>query len=81
MHKQKKPSVKVPLKTVVLHRNEVLLVDPGEAARILSIGQRKLWSETNCGNIPCVRIGRAVRYSVEALRDWILKQSTASGAK
>lgn len=80
MHKQNRTASKVPINTVVVHRNEVLLVDAGEAARILSIGKRKLWSETNCGNIPCVRIGRAVRYSVEALRDWILNQSTVSGA-
>jgi excisionase family DNA binding protein len=81
MPKQKRTSLKVPLKTVVVHRNEVLLVDADEAARILAIGKRKLWSETNCGNIPCVRIGRAVRYSVEALRAWISKQSTESGGK
>ena len=80
MHKKNQTSSKVPLKTVVVHRNEVLLVDADEAARILSIGKRKLWELTNCGSIPCVRIGRAVRYSVEALRDWILKQSTTSGA-
>lgn len=75
MPKQQKSPLNEPLKTVVLHRNEVLLVANGEAARILSIGKRKLWSETNCGNIPCVRIGRAVRYSVEALRQWIAEQS------
>ena len=59
---------------------EPLVVDATEAAKMLSIGKRKLWSETNCGNIPCVRIGRAVRYSVEALREYVRKHSTGSGA-
>jgi Helix-turn-helix domain len=59
---------------------EPLVVDATEAAQMLSIGKRKLWSETNCGNIPCVRIGRAVRYSIESLREYVRNQSTGSGA-
>ncbi len=78
MPKRQKSSSSHSLQTVVLHRDEVLLVDAGEAARILSIGKRKLWSETNCGNIPSVRIGRAVRYSVESLREYVRQQSTGS---
>lgn len=50
---------------------DALLVDAREAARMLSISTRTLWSLTDCGEIPCVRIGRSVRYSVEALRGWI----------
>ena len=42
-----------------------------EAARMLGIGQRKLWSLTNRGDIPRFRIGRSVRYSVPALVEWI----------
>ena len=42
-----------------------------EAAKLLGIGQRKLWSLTNRGEIPHFRIGRSVRYSVPALMDWI----------
>ena len=75
MTNQQRRISKKPRNTVVLHRNEVLLVDADEAARILSIGKRKLWELTNCGNIPCVRIGRAVRYPVEQLRQWIAEQS------
>lgn len=51
-----------------------LLITPSEAAFLLSISTRKLWSLTNAGQIPCVRLGRAVRYSPADLQDWILGQ-------
>jgi excisionase family DNA binding protein len=51
----------------------VLLVDSREGARLLGIGARTLWRLTDRGEIPCVRIGRAVRYSVQALREWIAR--------
>ena len=48
-----------------------LLIDAAEAAKRLSISPRKLWSLTDSGEIPHVRIGRAVRYPVEAIQQWI----------
>ena len=50
---------------------EPLLLRVPEAAKVLAISPRKLWELTNCGDIPCVRIGRAVRYDPRDLRDWI----------
>ena len=50
---------------------EPSLLKPPQAAAYLSISQRKLWQLTNCGEMPCVRIGRAVRYSRQTLDDWI----------
>lgn len=47
------------------------LLKPCQAARYLSISPRKLWSLTAGGEIPHVRIGRAVRYPVEDLIRWI----------
>ena len=42
------------------------------APRLLSVCEKILWGLTAPrGPIPCVRIGRAVRYSVEDLRAWI----------
>jgi excisionase family DNA binding protein len=38
------------------------LLTTKQAAERLSIGTRKLWTLTNCGEIPCVRIGKCVRY-------------------
>lgn len=48
-----------------------LLIDAKRASLILSISPRKLWEMTNAGQIPSLRIGRAVRYSVSALREWV----------
>ena len=49
-----------------------LLVDCRDAARMLSISPRALWSLTKNGELPAVRIGkRSVRYDVESLRRWI----------
>jgi len=51
-----------------------LLWKPVDAARCLCISPRKLWAMTNAGEIPCVRLGRAVRYDPEDLRRWIEDQ-------
>lgn len=51
-----------------------LLLNPRQAAAALSISPRLLWSRTNCGDIPCVRIGKCVRYSPDDLRAWIEAQ-------
>lgn len=56
--------------------DERLLVKPLEAARLLTISERTLWALTNRGDLPCVRIGRAVRYDRGDLLDWIKKQKS-----
>jgi len=59
-----------------------LLVDSRTAAGMLSICPKSLWSETDPrGPIPCVRIGRRVLYSVEALREWIATQQKRGESK
>jgi excisionase family DNA binding protein len=45
-----------------------------QAAQLLAIGERTMWELTRRGAIPCVRIGRAVRYSPLDLRAWIEAQ-------
>jgi excisionase family DNA binding protein len=48
------------------------LVDSRYAAReVLHISERTLWTLTEEGAIPCVRVGRSVRYNLETLRKWI----------
>lgn len=47
-----------------------ILVTRAEAARILGIGERTLWRLTDMGDIPCRRIGRAVRYRVVDLESY-----------
>ena len=55
------------------------LLRPREAARILAISPRKLWSLTASGELTAVRIGRAVRYDPADLRKWIEAQKAGSG--
>ena len=54
------------------------LLTPRQTAAYLSISERKLWSLTNESLIPCIRIGRAVRYSVTDLNLWIESQRTTT---
>ncbi len=55
-----------------------LLISEIEAARILGISPRTLWTLRTEGKIPFIRIGRSIRYSVEALRKWIEDQGLDS---
>src|SRR5262249_10548236 len=55
-----------------------ILVDPREAARLLSISPRKLWQLTKDGEIPSLKIGKSVRYRVADLDSWTQKQLKAS---
>lgn len=52
-----------------------LLLNAKEAADALAISPRKLWELTNTGDIRCVRIGKAVRYAVDDLRNFIAAQA------
>jgi len=52
-----------------------LLLTAQQAAEVLAISPRKLWSMTASGEIPHLRIGRCVRYSVDDLKAWISDQT------
>ena len=56
----------------------VLALKPIDAARAIGISTRLLWSMTNRGDIPCVRIGRRVVYPLHLLREWL--ETNARGA-
>jgi excisionase family DNA binding protein len=51
-----------------------LLLTMRQAAQMLAIGERTMWELTRRGAIPCVRIGRSVRYSPLDLQAWIEAQ-------
>ena len=53
----------------------ILLLSPQQAARALGICERTLFTRTKTGEIPAVRIGRCVRYSVDALREYVKQTS------
>lgn len=47
-----------------------IVVDPTEAARLLGISRRVLWSLTNRGEIPSFKVGKLVRYRRDDLERW-----------
>ncbi len=58
-----------------------LLLSAREAAKALAVSPRMLWGLTVCGDLVCVRIGRAVRYDIEDLKAFIAKRKEPSGAQ
>lgn len=61
------PSVPVPSAPATIEA----LMDAKGSAKVLGISPRLLWSLTKAGQIPCVRLGRAVRYDPADLRTFI----------
>lgn len=47
------------------------LLRPRQAAEMLAISERTVWELTNRGDLPCIRLGRSVRYDPADLADWI----------
>ena len=60
--------------------SEQLLLKPADAANALAISERMLRYITSDREIPCVRVGRAVRYDPADLRAWIDRQKIPSCA-
>jgi len=46
-----------------------------ETAKALGISERLLWEWTNKGVVPHIRLGKAILYPVDSLRDWLQKQA------
>lgn len=55
-----------------------LLLSPKEAAQLLSISERTLWTITKAGQIPCVWIRGAKRYARSDLESFIEQSKTES---
>ena len=51
-----------------------LLLKSKDAAALLSMSERKLWSLTNDGTIECIKLGRSVYYCPLNLSSWISDQ-------
>jgi excisionase family DNA binding protein len=47
-----------------------------DAAKLLALSESKLEKLTAAGELPVVRIGRAVRYDLVDLRGWIAERKT-----
>jgi excisionase family DNA binding protein len=59
-------------------QHAVILLKSPQAAKALAISERKLSSLTKRGEIPCVRIDRAVRYDPADLRAWIAQKKAST---
>ncbi len=58
---------------------KLLLTEP-EAADALGISPRALWDLRSRGEIPVVRVGRSVRYSIRDLEAWIDRNRSTGGS-
>ena len=52
-----------------------LAMRPRKAAKALGISERLLWEHTERGAIPHIRLGKAILYPVDSLRDWLKRQA------
>lgn len=55
-----------------------LAVGRKDAAALLGISERLLWTWTNAGTIPHARIGSRVLYPVDELRRWLEENARKS---
>lgn len=62
---------------MVMNTEKVLLTVP-EAARRLSLGRTTAYQLVRRGELPSVRLGRAVRVPVHALDEWITAHTEAA---
>lgn len=56
-----------------------LLLKEAEAAKMLNISKRLLWSLNNQGLIACIWLGKAKRYSVVELERYIRDETARAG--
>ena len=54
-----------------------LALRPREAAAALGISERKLWSLTQAGEVPHLKLDRVTLYPVAALEDWLARRADA----
>ncbi len=52
------------------------LVSRKEVAAILGISERTVWSMTNAGEIPCVRIRKRVLYRLSHIQQYIEEKTS-----
>lgn len=52
-----------------------LAISVAEAALSIGIGKTKLWTMIREGRFPTVREGRWVRVPVQAMRDWVRRNT------
>jgi len=56
-------------------------VGADEAARLLGVNKHTLYRWAREGTVPCIRIGKAVRFRVATLLEWMEQQERQSATK
>ncbi|MFT5325458.1 MAG: excisionase family DNA binding protein [Planctomycetaceae bacterium] len=79
------PSLNIDLqkaRTMITTNEQQTMLTPlltvREAADVLRVSERTLWSLTNSKELPSVRVGRSVRYDQNDLASWIASRKTVS---
>lgn len=55
-----------------------LALRPREAAKALGVSERTLWTWTQQGSVPFVRLGKTVLYPTDSLRRWLDERTKAT---
>ncbi len=58
-----------------------LSLRPREAAKALGISERSLWSLTDAGEVPHLKLGRATLYPVHELKAWLTERAKAEAQR
>ena len=62
------------------HATAPLALRRRQAAKLLNVCQKTLWSWTKAGIVPHVRIGKAILYPVDLLQEWLRQQAARQQA-
>jgi excisionase family DNA binding protein len=54
-----------------VHRLDTPLLTPTEAAQLLAVKPSWIYEAVRAGTLPCLRIGRHIRFTRTMLEDWL----------
>jgi excisionase family DNA binding protein len=64
----------LPLTLTDLPRLSVPLLRPSEAAELLSVRPSWIYEAVRANRLPCLRVGRHIRFTLEMLEAWLAEQ-------
>lgn len=64
---------------IINQASQIIAVSPNEAARLCSIGRTTLYAALSSGDLKSVKIGTRRLITLEALRDWLMRNEVPAG--